>query len=43
LGYSIADLNIRVYWCKPGKTIGDGLVAIKQEKDADMMKNCVVE
>jgi hypothetical protein len=43
LGYSPADQNIRVYWCKPGHKIGDGLVAIKWEKDAELMKKCVVE
>ena len=40
LGYFAADPKIRVYWCKPGDSIGDGLVAIKWEKDADLMKKC---
>ena len=37
LGYFCADPKLRVYWCKPGHTVGDGLVAIRLEKHANMI------
>ncbi|KAM0831591.1 hypothetical protein ACQ4PT_065432 [Festuca glaucescens] len=43
LGYNTGDRSLRVYWCKPGCTVGDGLVAIKWEKDAYLMKTCAAE
>ncbi|KAM0824084.1 hypothetical protein ACQ4PT_070442 [Festuca glaucescens] len=43
LGYNTSDTSLRVYWCKPGCTVGDGLVAIKWDKDTDKMKTCSIE
>ena len=43
LGYNTGDRSQRAYWCKPGCSVGDGLVAIKWEKDADLMKSCAAK
>ena len=38
LGYSLADHRMTVYWCRPGCSLQDGLVAINFERGADLMK-----
>ena len=43
LGYFASDPKIRVYWCKPGHSIVDGLVAIRYERDAVLMEKCAKE
>lgn len=43
LGYTTADPRIRVYWCKEGHTLADGLVAINFEKNVELMKKASKE